>query len=117
VAPAAEQRQDLPVPDYLAQQRAALGEVPVLAGDSGAIGRSVEKSFSLRAVNSLVDHALAFAVAVNAPVVSGWLAVPATLAYSTVFVLNDRLWEAHWAQRRPQAAARAVEFVHLGVPA
>ena len=107
----------LPAPDYLEQQRAALGEVPVLAEDSDAVGRSVEKSFSLRAVNSLVDHALAFAVAVNAPVVSGWLAVPATLAYSTVFVLNDRLWEAHWARRQPEAAARAVEFVHLGVPA
>ncbi|HEX6013896.1 MAG TPA: hypothetical protein VFY87_19295 [Geminicoccaceae bacterium] len=107
----------LPVPEYLEQQRAALGEVPVLAEDSGAIGRTVEKSLSLRAVNSLVDHALAFAVAVNAPVVSGWLAVPATLAYSTVFVLNDRLWEAHWAQRGPHDAARAVEFVHLGVPA
>lgn len=102
--------------DYLAQEEEALGEVPVLAEADDAIGHSVQKSLSLRAVNSLVGYALGLAIAVEAPI-AGWLAAPAAVAYSTVFVLNDRLWEGRWARQPPRDPARTVEFLHLGVPA
>ena len=102
--------------DYLAQEQEALAEVPVLAEADDAIGRSVEKSLSLRAANSLVGYALGLAIAVEAPI-AGWLAAPAAVAYSTVFVLNDRLWERRWAQQPARDPARTVEFLHLGVPA
>jgi hypothetical protein len=102
--------------DYLAQEQEALAEVPVLAEVDDAIGHSVQKSLSLRAVNSLVGYALGLAIAVEAPI-AGWLAAPAAVAYSTVFVLNDRLWERRWAQQPARDPARTVEFLHLGVPA
>jgi hypothetical protein len=101
---------------YLAQQQEALTEVPVLAEGADVIGGSVQKSLSLRAVNSLVGYALGLAITVGAPV-TGWVAAPAALAYSTVFVLNDRLWEARWTGDRPVDNAATADFLHLGVPA
>ena len=103
--------------DYLAQQHAALGEVPVLAADASPIERSFQKSLTLRVANSAVDYVLGLAVTVAAPVAGGWLAAPATLAYSALFILNDQLWEKHWAGKSPAETLPLVEFVHVGAPA
>jgi hypothetical protein len=106
----------MPADAFLAQQQAALDEVPVLKEDRDVLGRSIQKSISYRLVSSAIDYGLAFAVAVSAPV-SGWLATPVALAYSSIFVLNDLLWERHWVDQAPRDAARIVDFVHLGAPA
>lgn len=100
--------------ELVAQQKEALTEVPVLPDDRDWLSRTIERSLSLRAVNSLIDYGLGLVVAVNAPV-TGWLAAPVVVVYSTVFVLNDRLWERRWTPPTDDAA-RAVEFVHLGTP-
>jgi hypothetical protein len=102
--------------EYLAQQRAALGEVPVLAADASPIERSFQKSLTLRVANSAVDYVLGFVVTVAAPVAGGWLAAPATLAYSALFILNDQLWEKHWAGKSPAETLPLVVFVHAGAP-
>jgi hypothetical protein len=104
----------LPATEFLAQQQEALAEVPVLPDGRGCLGNTIERSLSLRAVNSLVDYGLGLAIAVNAPV-AGWLAAPVVVAYSTVFVLNDQLWERRWTTPA-EDAGRAVDFVHLGTP-
>ena len=103
--------------DYLAQQHMALSEVPVLADYTSPIETSFQKSLTLRVANSAVDYALGLAVTVAAPVASGWLAAPATLAYSALFILNDRLWERHWARKSPAETLSPVEFVYVGAPA
>lgn len=101
--------------EFVAQQKDALAEVPVLPDNRDWLGRTIERGLSLRAVNSLIDYGLGLVIAVNAPV-TGWLAAPVVVAYSTVFVLNDQLWERSWKPPTDDAA-RAVEFVHLGTPA
>ena len=102
--------------ELLAQEQAALTEVPVLSENEDKIGHSVEKSLSLRAINSLVDYGLGLVVAANAPI-SGWFAAPAFVAYSTVFVLNDRLWELRWNQEPDSPTAPEADLVHVGTPA
>ena len=72
---------------------------------------------TLRVANSAVDYALGLAVTVAAPIASGWLAAPATLVYSALFILNDRLWERHWASETPAENLSPVEFVYVGAPA
>jgi hypothetical protein len=106
---------NLSADEFVEQQNGALAEVPVLPDDRDWLSRTIERSLSLRAVNSLIDYGLGVVIAVSAPV-TGWLAAPVVIAYSTVFVLNDQLWERRWT---PPAndTARAVEFVHLGSPA
>lgn len=105
-----------------AQEAEALVEVPVLDAAADPIERSLAKSVSLSLAQAAVDRALALAAAAEAAApaaLSGWLAAPAALAYSAVFVLNDRGWEARWARAAAGdvAADRVVEFVHLGVAA